>query len=72
VKDPNARLIFLLWTVIAVLVAGMLVGGILLVHKDDDLTKANLSMEGDVQSMQSQVKQARAALSSAQPSTLAK
>jgi hypothetical protein len=65
VKNSNEKLIFLLWTVVAVLVAGMLVGGILLVHKDDDLTGANVGM-------QRQVRQTSSALTSLEASRTAK
>jgi hypothetical protein len=71
-KGSNEKLIFLLWSVIAVLIGGMLVGGILLVHKDDDLTNANVGMQGDVHSMQSQVKQTNSALTSLEASSSSK
>ncbi|HUD10911.1 MAG TPA: hypothetical protein VMS08_00750 [Candidatus Saccharimonadia bacterium] len=59
-KDDNPKLIFLLWSVIAVLMVGVVIGGFLLVKKDDDLTTTNTNMQGDVESMQSQLKQAKA------------
>jgi flagellar basal body-associated protein FliL len=56
----SRKLILLLWTVIAVLVVGGVVGGGLLVNKVEQLSLANLALNGDNASLKRQVVQAKA------------
>jgi Tfp pilus assembly protein PilN len=59
--DSDRRLVLMLWTVVAVLVVGLLAGGFIFVHKDDELTRQNTALTQDNSRLISQVKEARAA-----------
>jgi outer membrane murein-binding lipoprotein Lpp len=60
--DSDRKIALMLWTVIGALVFGLLVGGLIFVHKDDELTRQNLALTSDNSRLITQVKQARAAL----------
>jgi len=71
VKDPNRKLIILLWIVVAVLVAGSAVGGIMLVHKTDDLNDTNSSLSDDNAHLRNQLQQAQTQASASPSPSLA-
>lgn len=56
-RDPNRKLILLLWIVVAVLVVGSAIGGFMLVHKADDLTSDNSSLSDDNARLRNQLQQ---------------
>jgi Tfp pilus assembly protein PilN len=56
----NRKLIYLLWSVIGVLVLGVLVGGFLLIHHADEVDQTNTFLTGDNLSLKNQVKQLKA------------
>ena len=62
-KDPNRKLIILLWIVVAVLVVGSVIGGLMLVHKTDDLNSTNSSLSDDNAHLRSQLQNAQASAS---------
>jgi len=67
-RDPNRKVVFLLWTVIAVLVIGAATGGFLLVRKMDDLTQTNSDLSDSNDSLQRQLQDAKSATPSPSPS----
>ena len=58
-KDPSRKVIYMLWLVVAVLVAGACVGGIMLVSKADSLTRSNLGYQHKIKSLTTEVHQAQ-------------
>lgn len=56
----SRKIVYLLWTVIAVLVVGGAVGGFLLAHKVDQLTTENAELSGNNESLRNQLLQAKA------------
>jgi outer membrane murein-binding lipoprotein Lpp len=65
-KDPNRKLILLLWAVVGVLVVGSAAGGLMMVHKADDLASTNSTLSGDVSSLRNQLSQAKSQVLGAQ------
>lgn len=59
-RDPNRKLIMLLWAVVTVLVVGSALGGFMLVHKVDDLSSTNSDQSSDITTLRSQLQQAKA------------
>jgi hypothetical protein len=58
--NSQRKLIYLLWTVIAVLVIGGIIGGYLLVSKANDLDTTNQELSGSNDSLRRQLEQAKA------------
>ena len=67
-KGRNNKIVHLLWAVIAVLVVGSTIAGVMLIGKVNDLTQTNASLNADIISLKEQVKEAKA---STTPSTAA-
>jgi Tfp pilus assembly protein PilN len=61
--DSDRKLVSMLWTVVVALVIGLLAGGLIFVHKDDELTRQNTALSTDNSRLINQLKQARAARS---------
>jgi len=59
-RSSNRNLIYLLWTVIAVLVVGGSIIGFMLIHKADELSGTNNDLTGDNASLREQLRQAKA------------
>jgi hypothetical protein len=58
-RDPNRKVIYMLWVVIAVLIIGAGIGGFLLVHKADELSQTNTELIGDNDSLRAQLRNAQ-------------
>lgn len=59
-KDSYQKLVFLLWTVIAVVFIGAAIGGYLLTNKTNQLQTSNDELNGNVTSLRDQLRQAKA------------
>jgi hypothetical protein len=70
-RDPNRKVIYMLWTVIAVLIIGGAVVGYLLVHKADELSTTNAELNGNVGSLREQLRQAKQTGATPSPTTSA-
>ena len=58
---PSLKLVYMLWSVIAVLLIGFLVGGFLLLRHSGDIDEANTQLNGDNASLRRQLQEAKAA-----------
>ena len=58
-KDSSRKIIALLWTVIAVLVIGGVVGGYLLLNHSNSLDQTNSVLSGNNDSLKRQLEQAK-------------
>ena len=59
-RDPNRKVIYMLWTVITILIIGGGVIGYMLYHKADELTQTNEELNGNNLSLREQLRQAKA------------
>jgi ABC-type Na+ efflux pump permease subunit len=59
----DRKLIYLLWTVIAVLVIGFIIGGLIVMKHMGDIEQTKINVGGDNASLKRQVQQLKAAAS---------
>ena len=58
-REPSRKLVYLLWTVIAVLIIGAFIGGIMLMNRANALDQSNTLLTGDNDSLRRQLKEAK-------------
>lgn len=59
VRDPNRKVIYMLWTVIVVLIIGGAIGGFMLARKTDELNENNTLLIDNNRSLRNQLTQTR-------------
>ena len=59
--NADRKLIYLLWTVIAALVVGLVIGGFIIIRHVNNLEQVNTNVGGDNDSLKRQVQQLKAA-----------
>jgi hypothetical protein len=67
-RDPNRKLIALLWTVIAALVVGGSIAFFMIIAKADELTRVNAELNENNEALRRQILEAREAAASPSPS----